>query len=74
MAACSNCGHSISSAEKSWKENAVLQEKKMSVLGDPFSTGDEVLMRTFICPECGSSLDTEIAMKNDPFLEDRIFD
>ena len=74
MIVCSKCDHHISPADKSWKMQAVLKELIMNSMGGPFSTGDEVILRSFICPSCGVLLDTEIAMKDDACLEDRIFD
>jgi acetone carboxylase gamma subunit len=74
MATCSKCGHFISPADDSWKMQAVLEEKVISEMGGPFSSADQVILRCFACPSCGVLLDTEIAMKNDPFLEDRIFE
>ena len=73
MVSCNKCESDIASAEDSWKSHAALQEQRMNSLGEPFSTGDEVIMRSFACPACGALLDTEIAMQGDAFLEDRIF-
>ena len=70
---CSKCDNSIAPAADSWKQQAVLHEQVMNSLGDPFVAGDEVILRFFACPACGTLLDTEIAMKEDGFLEDRIF-
>ncbi len=74
VVSCSKCDNSIASATDSWKQKAALQESVMNRLGDPFSAGDEVIMRSFACPACGTLLDTEIAMRGDALLEDRIFD
>ena len=69
---CRKCTHSFCIAAESWKTQAVLHEQVMSHLGALYSTGEEVVMRSFTCPSCGVLLDTEIAMKGDPYLEDRI--
>lgn len=74
MITCSKCESHLAPADESWKKQAVLKELVMNSLGDPFSAGDEVIMRSFACPGCGALLDTEIAMQNDTFLEDRIFE
>ena len=71
---CSKCDKNIASADESWKQKAVRQDQVMNSFGEPFSAGDEVIIRSFACPACGTLLDTEIAMKDDPYLEDRIFD
>ena len=59
-------------ARENWKEKAALQETVMNTLGNPYSTGDQVLLRSFICKSCGLLLDTEVAIKGDNFLDDRV--
>ncbi len=38
--------------------------------GQAYSSGDQVMLRRFSCPKCGSLLDCETALPGDPFLED----
>jgi acetone carboxylase gamma subunit len=70
---CSHCQHSLATIEKNWKYAANLDEQNLQELGSPHTTGAEVILRKFSCPGCGSLLDSEIAMPEDPFLEDFLF-
>ncbi len=70
---CSHCDHKLDDQEKNWKYAANLDEQNLRELGSPYSTGDKVSLRKFSCPGCGSLLDSEIAMPEDPFLEDLLF-
>lgn len=71
---CLGCDHVFGPQTENWKNTANLAEEKMNTLGVPYTTGDEVLLRSFSCPGCGVLLDTELAMLGEPFLEDKIFD
>lgn len=46
----------------------------MRDMGGPYTAGEQVMVRSFTCPQCGTLLDTEIALAEDPFLEDIIFE
>jgi acetone carboxylase gamma subunit len=71
--ACRGCGHDLTSAEHSWKEHAVLDERPLSEAGgETFQTGGDVLLRRFYCPSCGATLDAETALPGEPFLIDRV--
>ena len=70
---CGHCGHGLCDKDVNWKEKAILNETPMRTLGNPYSTDEQVLLRVFSCPNCGALLDTETAMKDDPFLHDKIF-
>ena len=70
-----NCNMFIenpANTNENWKAKAILQETVMNTLGNPYSTGDQVLLRSFICKSCGLLLDTEVAIKEDNFLDDRV--
>ncbi len=71
---CNQCDHAFGLQTENWKNSANVIEQTMSTLGGPYTSGEGVLLRSFNCPNCGLLLDTEIAMKDDPFLEDIIFD
>ena len=73
QAACKHCGGNLADGDGNWKETAVLQETPMRSLGGPYASGGEVLLRSFSCPACGTLLDTETAMRGDPYLHDQIF-
>ncbi len=70
---CRHCGQTLADTDSNWKENASVQETPMQSLGGPYASGGEVLLRSFGCPGCGVLLDTETAMQDDPYLNDRIF-
>ncbi len=68
---CAKCGHEIAPAGQPWKPGATLREVPMQGAGgQAYSSGDEVVLRRFSCPSCGSLLDSETALPGDPFLED----
>jgi acetone carboxylase gamma subunit len=70
---CVGCGHKLGPAGKPWKQAARLDETPMrGAAGAPYSTGAEVLLRRFYCPNCATLLDTETALPGDPFLDDVI--
>ena len=70
---CKHCGRGLGGADGNWKESASVQETPMQNLGGPYSSGGEVVLRSFGCPGCGILLDTETAMQGDPYLHDQIF-
>ncbi len=71
---CTKCGHRLGPAGEPWKTAAHLAEDSMRGSGGvTYTTGHEVVLRRFTCPECGALLDTETALRGDPFLNDVIF-
>ncbi len=71
---CTDCGYTFSRVTTNWKTAANLDEEILKQLGGPYTTGDEVRLRKFSCPGCGLLLDCEMALPEDPFLEDVIYD
>ncbi len=71
---CSQCDYAIGPAGQAWKPHATLQEGPIRDMGGPYTAGEQVLLRNFTCPQCGTLLDTEIALAEDPFLDDIIFE
>ncbi|MDE0155215.1 MAG: hydantoinase B/oxoprolinase family protein [Gammaproteobacteria bacterium] len=69
---CKHCGQSLGGTDGNWKESASVQETPMQNLGGPYSSGGDVLLRSFSCPGCGILVDTETAMQGDPYLNDRL--
>lgn len=68
---CIGCGHTLGPAGGPWKQAARREETPMRGAGGaPYSTGPEVLLRRFFCPNCAALLDTETALPDDPFLDD----
>ena len=70
---CKHCGQALAGTGNDWKDAASVQETPLQALGGPYSSGGEAVLRSFGCPACGILLDTETAMRGDPFLHDRIF-
>jgi len=71
---CQDCQHDFGPQSTNWKNTAHMTEQPMNSMGTPYTTGEGVLLRSFSCPTCGLLLDTELAMTEDEFLEDIIFE
>ena len=68
---CASCDHPLAANGTPWKPSAKLVESPVTGLGgDRWFAGDRVVLRQFICPNCGALLDTETALPEDPFLND----
>jgi acetone carboxylase gamma subunit len=71
---CVECGHGLAPARHPWKADAHLVEQQLNTLSQAtYTASDEVVLRRFHCPGCGALLDTETAVKGDPFLNDVLF-
>lgn len=68
------CGHYIAPINKNYKDFVIKRELALSAAGPQVNTfhigGDKFVFRQFCCPECGTLLDTEIALKGSPLLWD----
>jgi len=71
---CAKCGHPLGPANEPWKPKAALRERLIEGLGPVHASGAPVLLREFSCPSCATLLDTESALKGDPFLNDFLLD
>lgn len=70
---CGRCETALARPGEAWKERALGTETPASSLSGAASSIDpRVLLRRFDCPACGVSLDCEIALPDDPFLDDRV--
>ncbi len=68
---CRKCGCDLGASTDNWKNSTIVHENPMDGAGgEPYRSGDHVLLRLFICPGCGRQLGTETAVKDDPYLED----
>ena len=68
---CRSCGHALVPAGKPWKPHAKLMALPIKkVPGSSSAVDAQVVFRQFSCPQCGSLLDSETALPEDPFLED----
>lgn len=73
MVRCRACNHAIAPTGESWKVRAALSNVPVrSLPGTASAVEEKVVLRRFACPGCAVLLDTEIAMPEDPFLEDRV--
>ena len=54
------------------KPAAVLSARPLCEVGAVFSADPALLLREFVCPGCGALLDSEIALPDDPYLDDRL--
>ena len=69
--ACNQCAEPLAPTATSWKPRARLITVPLTSLPGAGSAIDpQVVLREFACPHCGSLLDTETAMPDDPFLDD----
>ena len=69
--ACADCGRALGEAGQPWKRHAALTITPIKDLPGAASAVDvRVVLRYFACPGCGSLLDTETALPEDPFLDD----
>ena len=69
--ACVACGHTLARAGTPWKSHAALNTQPVrSLPGAALAIDERVVLRQFGCPGCGTLLDTETALPDDPFLDD----
>jgi N-methylhydantoinase B len=71
-AVCENCDAAIGRADDHWKTNAGRSEEPLSAAGTATGGPGEYCLRTFLCPECGVIVDTEVAKRTDPALVSRL--
>ncbi|RQG94937.1 hydantoinase B/oxoprolinase family protein [Natrarchaeobius chitinivorans] len=74
FAACANCDTPLASASGDWKAAVTSTEKPISAAGAHRESTDDVVLREFTCPECGTLLDTEVALADDAHLSSRLFE
>jgi N-methylhydantoinase B len=72
---CRRCGHDHCSSAENYKHSLIVQVLPVTALSpvnrDPAVYIDEpVEFRQFICPGCGTQVETEIALSRDPYLWD----
>lgn len=73
---CRSCDELLCDEEQEWKSQVKLDERPLAeVAGDAYSgTSEDIMFRQFYCPSCGTLLDSEVALKGDPFLIDLVWD
>ena len=62
----------LDSVGRPWKLAAVLRSRPLCEVGAVFTADPALLLREFVCPDCGALLDSEIALPDDPYLDDRL--
>jgi hypothetical protein len=68
---CTWCGSDVSSAGVHWKDRAILRWWPVARAG-ALRPSPEFMLIEACCPDCGTLLDTDLALGNDPPLYDRI--
>ncbi len=68
--ACDSCGTVLSTMEGGWKDAVIVRERNPENAGAHRSSQDDIVLREFICPNCGRLLDTEVSLETDRFLTD----
>lgn len=72
---CSACGHVVApaGADQHWKDLAVFSSRRVRDLpGWPEVVHPDMVLREFSCGGCGALLDSEMSLKEDPFLYDTV--
>ncbi|HEY1748590.1 MAG TPA: acetone carboxylase subunit gamma [Xanthobacteraceae bacterium] len=68
---CASCLHALAPVGQSWKKAAAVSTVGAAKLpGAGSNVEPRTVLRRFSCPRCGYLLDTEVALPEDPFLED----
>ncbi|MGH2871499.1 MAG: acetone carboxylase subunit gamma, partial [Solirubrobacteraceae bacterium] len=69
---CTWCGHEVAPAGEDWKEHVTLSRSPVGKAGPLRSEGGGYMLIEAFCPCCGTLLDTDLALDDDPPLHDRI--
>lgn len=68
---CRGCETAIAPAGQAWKPAAHLRATPLERLtGMGAGVSKQAVLREFCCPHCATLLDTEVALPEDPFLND----
>jgi acetone carboxylase gamma subunit len=66
--ACRGCGRNLCTTTECWKDHVQIVERPLRELAAVYTTGPDTLLREFVCPSCGLTLDSEVARADDPPL------
>jgi len=69
---CTWCGHELAPAGADWKEHAALHRSPLTKAGPHRPDTGEFALIESCCPSCATLLETELALRDDPPLHDRI--
>ncbi len=64
-AQCGACGEEIGEVGANWKLRTVEQVEPLAALG-PLFTSTRFVLRSYCCPACGTALDAEMTLPDDP--------
>ncbi|HEY7060178.1 MAG TPA: hydantoinase B/oxoprolinase family protein [Chloroflexota bacterium] len=64
---CGACGQTVGDVRANWKLRAVEQVEPLRALG-PLFTSTRFVLRSYCCPACGTALDAEMTLPDDPPL------
>jgi acetone carboxylase gamma subunit len=68
---CRGCDAPIGTAGVAWKAGVAVRVTPLDQLrGMGAGISKKAVLREFSCPHCGRLLDTEVALPEDPFLDD----
>jgi N-methylhydantoinase B len=71
-AVCENCDTVVGRADGHWKDDAATVERPVSAAGVHNHAPEGYCLREFVCRECATLLDTEVAREADPALVSRL--
>ena len=71
--ACTDCETVLAPLSENWKDAAGVLTDPVSAAGQ-YRDADQFRLRRFVCPDCGTLLDTEVARPDDPFLTSSLED
>ncbi|MGO4392307.1 acetone carboxylase subunit gamma [Variovorax sp. M-6] len=70
---CVRCDHVLASAGTSWKQSVNRVDQPMHSLCEIYDTGsDEVIIRRFYCPSCGTALESETVLVDEATIDDEV--
>ena len=69
---CTRCGTAVAPAGADWKEHGVLRRLPIEHAGPLRTPAGEFFLVEACCPGCGTLLDTDVVLGDDPPLHDRI--
>jgi N-methylhydantoinase B len=67
---CRECGETLGAGDSpTWKTRVgAIERSARNIGGAPYTTGEKVVIREFICSSCGTMLEVETAHADDPHL------
>ena len=69
---CTWCGTTVAPPGADWKEHATLRRIPLERAGAHREPSGEYVLIEACCSSCGTLLDTDVAMGDDPPLHDRV--